>query len=306
MYRSRGGAKDPSASPEGVAGASPRSGGNPSRLRVLRSHGCGLASLKRIPESADTPAMFAARQRPLLVLEDRLLTMRLSLNTPVVATAELPNGPARAAIFAYAEGTTRRFAVAMRALRGGAAVVYELQADSPSDHDGWSVALDASLSFGESMGFLFDDEMIVDRNPGTLRRALARLRELITPGEVEDDDADVAEQIGSSSDLAEILLEDELEMRGAEPVAAAPSPPPSPAIAPGVALSKFRAGKPAAAPKPKAAPPARAASAAATASPGSTSRGGATLGRVRPKRVRADGGEGGPVVDPLLRLLADF
>jgi hypothetical protein len=255
--------------------------------------------------------MFAARQRPLLVLEDRLLTMRLSLNTPVLATAELPSGPARAAIFAYAEGTTRRFAVAVRALRGGSAVVYELQAESPPDVDGWTVALDASLSFGESMGFLFDDEMIVDRNPGTLRRALARLRELIAPGEVEDDEADASSLIGSSDDLAEILLEDELETRvpdpadapgttQPEPIAAAPpSEPPTPAIAPGVALSKFRAAKPVA--KPKAAPPV-----AASAAPGTTARGGATLGRVRPKRVRADGGEGGPIVDPLLRLLADF
>jgi len=254
--------------------------------------------------------MFAARQRPLLVLEDRLLTMRLSLNTPVLATAELPSGPARAAIFAYAEGTTRRFAVAVRALRGGNAVVYELQAESPPDADGWTVALDASLSFGESMGFLFDDEMIVDRNPGTLRRALARLRELIAPGEVEDEDADASSRIGSSDDLAEILLEDELETRVAdpasapgatqpEPIAAAPSEPPAPAIAPGVALSKFRAARPE--PKSNAVAPAGAAG-----SPGTTARGGATLGRVRPKRVRADGGEGGPIADPLLRLLADF
>jgi hypothetical protein len=159
--------------------------------------------------------------------------------------------------------------------------------------------------------------MIVDRNPGTLRRALARLRELITPGEVEDDDADASSLLGSSDDLAEILLEDELETRGMEPAAspgmtrpepiAAGPEPPSPAIAPGVALSRFRTAKPAA--TPKAAPLTRAASAAAaaaTTSPGTTSRGGTTLGRVRPKRVRADGGEGGPVVDPLLRLLADF
>jgi hypothetical protein len=259
--------------------------------------------------------MFAARQRPLLVLEDRLLTMRLSLNTPVLATAELPSGPARAAIFAYAEGTARRFAVAVRALRGGNAVVYELQSESPSDADGWTLALDASLSFGESMGFLFDDEMIVDRNPGTLRRALARLRELIAPGEVEDDDADASSLIGSSDDLAEILLDDELEMAAddptdapdttqPEPTAAAPSEPPTPAIAPGVALSKFRAAPPAskAAPKPKP----KQSPAAEPASPGATARGGATLGRVRPKRVRAEGGDGGPIVDPLLRLLADF
>jgi len=263
--------------------------------------------------------MFAARQRPLLVLEDRLLTMRLSLNTPVLATAELPSGPARAAIFAYAEGTTRRFAVAVRALRGGAAVVYELESDSPSDADGWSVALDASLSFGESMGFLFDDEMIVDRRPGTLRRALARLRELITPGEVEPEEDDLSgTQIGSSDDLAEILLDDELESLaheglGGELLEKTAPPPEAPveplAFAPGVALSKFRspkaaAEKPAKAAKSAAPAPAPEATASSTA-PGTTARG-ATLGRVRPKRVRADGGEPGRKTDPLLRLLADF
>jgi hypothetical protein len=265
--------------------------------------------------------MFAARQRPLLVLEDRLLAMRLSLNTPVLATAELPSGPARAAIFAYAEGTARRFGVAVRALRGGAAVVYELQdEDGPADADTWSVALDASLSFGESMGFLFDDEMIVDRRPGTLRRALGRLRELITPGEFHDEDEDVDGQIGSSDDLAEILLEDELESLAASappppPEATAPAPEPAAeprAFAPGVALSKFRAPeapKRAPAPAPSAAVAERTAppgtTAPGTTAPGTTGRGGATLGRVRPKRVRvAD--DGGPRTDPLLRLLADF
>lgn len=274
--------------------------------------------------------MFAARQRPLLVLEDRLLAMRLSLNTPVLATAELPSGPARAAIFAYAEGNARRFGVAVRALRGGNAVVYELQAEAPADADGFSVALDATLSFGESMGFLFDDEMIVDRRPDTLTRALHRLRELISPGQMETLDDDAVPEIGSPDDLAEILLEDELDFvsEPATPglddfappparVAVAPAPAPvpapaptpapvavvAPAFAPGVALSKFRsppppvqrpvAGAVAAAPAPE-----------APASPG-TSRGPATLGRVRPVRVRVDG-EGGPRTDPLLRLLADF
>ena len=46
-----------------------------------------------------------------------------------------------------------------------------VEEEPATDESGWSVALDASLSFGESMGFLFDDEMVVDRRPETLRRA---------------------------------------------------------------------------------------------------------------------------------------
>jgi len=194
---------------------------NPSPLRDLRRPGCHFASLKRTPPGADTPGMFAARQRPLLVVEDRLLALRLSLNTPVLSTAELPTGPARAAIAVYAEAGTRRFAVIARSLRGGVAVVYELEEEPATDESGWSVALDASLSFGESMGFLFDDEMVVDRRPETLRRALARMHALIAPPEVGDLDEISARSdtssdapgpatggptIGSSEELSEFLL----------------------------------------------------------------------------------------------------
>lgn len=249
--------------------------------------------------------MFAARQRPLLVVEDRLLALRLSLNTPVLSTAELPTGPASAAIAVYAEAGTRRFAVIARSLRGGVAVVYELEAEPATDESGWNVALDASLSFGESMGFLFDDEMVVDRRPETLRRALARMHALIAPPEVGDldeisarSDAEPAHAasdaagfaIGSPEDLSEILLEDELE--GQEAASRAPVVAPPPAAA--VPLSKFRSAPPPASP--------------ASASPEQTEpgrTGPARLGRVRPLRVRLEA-EGAPRVDPILRLLADF
>jgi len=264
--------------------------------------------------------MFAARQRPLLVLEDRLVALRLSLNTPVLATAELPSGPARAAICAWAEGTARRFAVAVRALRGGNAVIYELQLDVPADADGWSVALDASLSFGESMGFVFDDEMVVDRRPETLKRAVGRLRELTAPGELEDERPAPSEaRIGSSDDLAEILLEDELDVLAPGPDAddagstGSVEPEASfatPAFAPGVALSRFRSAPPGATTRPQ--DPARQApqvvrspAPESPAAPAHTARGAATLGRVRPMRVRVDT-ESGQQADPLLRLLADF
>lgn len=243
------------------------------------------------------------------MVEDRLLALRLSLNTPVLATAELPTGPARAAIAVYAEVGTRRFAVIARSLRGGLAVVYELEAEPATDESGWNVALDAALSFGESMGFLFDDEMVVDRRPETLRAALARMHALIAPPGVADlddmsarsdaslDDASGAPgpRIGSSADLSEILLEDELD--GNE-VASRPRTEPSP-VAPqtpapaGVSLSKFRGAPPP--PPPVEAPE--------HTEPGRT--GPARLGRVRPLRVRLEG-DGAPKVDPVLRLLADF
>jgi len=274
--------------------------------------------------------MFAARQRPLLVLEDRLLALRLSLNTPVLATEEVANGPARAAICAWAEGSARHFALAVRALRGGDAVVYELQHEVPPDADGWSVALDSALSFGESMGFVFDDEMIVDRRADTLRRAVETLRELIAPGDFvpgadeASDEAASSAQIGSPEDLAEILLEDELDALApggdgnadddtgsfAAPAPEVVAPPATPAFAPGVALSKFRgpAPKPAShdsGPAVVAAPPARPSAPESPSASAREVRGGATLGRVRPRRVRV-GGDSGDVADPLLRLLADF
>jgi len=297
VYPPRGGAKD-------RFGSLP---GNLSRRRRVPRAGCGFASLKRTLGNADMSVMFAARQRPLLLVEERLLALRLSLNTPVLATAEVPSGPARAVLAAYQEANTRRFAVIVRSLRGGAAVVYDLESEDAGDEDAWTVALDASLSFGESMGFVFDDEMLTDRRPETLRRALAALHEILAPPDVDGEDAGVdagAPKIGSPEELSEILLEDELETLEsakpsshttrrveAPPAAAAPAPAP-------VRLSKFRSPAPA----PASAPARVETQPEAEESNPGRSR---PLGRVRPVRVRVDA-EAGPKSDPLLRLLADF
>ncbi len=244
--------------------------------------------------------MFAARQRPLLVVEDRLLALRMSLNAPVLATAELVAGPARAALVVYAEGSVRSFAVIVRSLRNGASAVYELQGDDLREHSGWSVALDAALSFGESMGFLFDDEMLVDRRPETLRRAIARLHEILAPSDVVDDDAlaQSAPRV-SVDDLSEILLEDELDnaahaARGPETTGSLETA----RVVPPMLLSKFR-GAPAPAPEAVAVE-------STPAIANATTRGGATLGRVRPVRLRAPDPGAPSRVDPLVRLLADF
>ena len=288
-----------------------------SRGRELLGLACQRASLKPRACGADMHGMFAARQRPLLLVEDRLLALRMSLNAPVLATAELPAGPARAAIVVHAQGASRCFSIVVRSLRNGASVIYELEGEDLREDSGWSVALDASLSFGESMGFLFDDEMLVDRRPETLRRAITRLHEILAPPDVSDDDPLAASAPRVAVDEpGEILLEDELDnaaqhtdAQGSDatgpldaPLANSEGPAhrPLPSAQP-VQLSKFRATPPdrAAVAEPSESPP-------ASEEPAVRVHGRATLGRVRPVRRRTEGPDASAKLDPLLRLLADF
>ncbi len=284
--------------------------------------------------------MFAARQRPLVLVEDRLLALRMSLNAPVLATAELPVGPARAAIVVHTQGAVRCFSIVVRSLRNGASVIYELEGEDLREDIGWSVALDASLSFGESMGFLFDDEMLVDRRPETLRRAITRLHEILAPQDVSDDDSQpISAPRAAGDEAGEILLEDELDnampladeqgsdatgpleaprpnserpvqsprppVPASQPLRAAPGdparqPPGSARVEQPVPLSRFRA-----------IPPVVAAAMAPIENQPTTGEparvhGGATLGRVRPVRLRTVNPDAPAKLDPRLRLLADF
>ncbi len=256
----------------------------------------------------------------MLLVAERLLSLRLSMNTPVVATDELPAGPAQAAIAIHAEAGRTCFTVAVRSLRQGVSVLYELEGEDVTQRDGLTVALDASLSFGESMGFLFDDDMIVDREPATLRRAVARLREIVSAPGLDADEfsasqpgthrvsrsgthaGEPARDDGESiDDGGEILLEEAVEQVPVEPavaksdlpVAPAAGAPPATTPAPrGPMLTKFRSG-----PKP-------AESAAQTPAVRAAAAGGARLGRVQPIRLRTPGAA--PAVPALLRLLAAF
>jgi hypothetical protein len=314
---------------------------NPSCRRELLALACQRASLKPRIGGADTQRMFAARNRPLVLVEDRLLALRMSLNAPVLATAELPAGPARAAIVVHAQGASRCFSIVVRSLRNGDSVIYELEGDDLREDSGWAVALDASLSFGESMGFLFDDEMLVDRRPETLRRGLARLHEILAPPDVSDDDSQaVSAPETAAVEPTEILLEDELDhsTMGADapgsdttgPFDAPPDDSEGQAlratsddpegqalratsddpegqalrampVATPVLLSKFRAVPPV---RAEAAPPSE--SPPVPAQPAAAVRGRATLGRVRPVRLRTVDPDAPPKPDPLVRLLADF
>ena len=84
-----------------------------------------------------------------------LRALRFSLNTPVVRAADLPVAPARAALALYepAPGSFR-VVVAVRSLKTGHLLYFEPQeVFGPEDE-----VLDASMAFGEGMGFLFDDD----------------------------------------------------------------------------------------------------------------------------------------------------
>lgn len=266
---------------------------------------CVPESLKRQSLRTDTHSMFSPRERPLLLVAERLFSLRLSLNTPVVATDELPAGPARAALAIHSEAGRTRFTVAVRSLPKGVSVLYELEGEDVSQPDGFAVALDASLSFGESMGFLFDDEIITDREPTTLRRAVARLREIVSFPRLDVGDPPASELAGVEDDR-EILLEEAVEHVVAEPSPGSAAAAAAPGAAP--TLTKFRDGGSRAglsAPAPAVLPVASGRTGSSPRSdPIATAAGGARLGRVQPLRVRAPGAV--PPVPLLLRLLAAF
>jgi hypothetical protein len=101
---------------------------------------------------------FPLRSAPLDLSADRLNGLRLSLNSPVVSIEELPVGPARAAIAIHEEVDGRpNLTVGVRSLRDGAVVLFSLEGDL-REHSSLAVGIDAALSFGESMGFLFDED----------------------------------------------------------------------------------------------------------------------------------------------------
>jgi len=121
--------------------------------------------------------MFVPSQAPPELTPARLRGLRFSLNAPVVTTEVIPAGPARGALLVHRDARGR-FGVALcvRSLRTGAVVLY--RSDEGLEGDGeLSVGIDAALSFGESLGFLFDDDEL---EKGLARPvALARWQEFL-------------------------------------------------------------------------------------------------------------------------------
>jgi hypothetical protein len=122
------------------------------------------------------PMQFLPRRRPLELNAQRIRALRPSLNTPVVAMAELPAGPACAAILVHVEpGHGLQISVGVRSLASGAVALYGF--DGPISSAVVGIALDAALSFAESMGFLFDD--VIGDDASSREKAVLRWQELI-------------------------------------------------------------------------------------------------------------------------------
>ena len=133
---------------------------------------------------------FLLRGTPLDLSADRLRGLRLSLNTPVASIEELPVEPARAAIAIHDEIDGRpNITVGVCSLKSGTAVLFSFEGDL-RNHSALTNGIDAALSFGESMGFLFDeDELESDSAEEARSRALDLWLELMGPssGESEQD-----------------------------------------------------------------------------------------------------------------------
>jgi hypothetical protein len=248
---------------------------------------------------------FLPRRRPLELTAQRVRALRPSLNTPVVSAAELPVGPACAAILVHVEpGHGLQISVGVRTLACGSVAIYGF--DSPISASVVGAALDAALSFAESMGFLFDDDVVGD-DAASREKAALRWQEMIgdgvprvvpmapetdgdalfdaDSGELTDPPAEDESGSGSGEDRSGFELGDS----SAAPAAAsfrAETPP-----APGVPLSKFRVGPEGEAP---------------AAAPAGAQKRRAPLGRMRLVKRRP----GEPVQDArrawLLRLLTSF
>jgi hypothetical protein len=137
----------------------------------------------------------ATRGVPAPAPRQDLRSLRVSLNTPVVAIEDLPVGPAAAAVALHAAPGGTRLTLALRSVRTGQVVFYTPDEDwRPGD----GMALDAALSFAEGLGFLFDDDALAAG--GDPRDAARRWDEFVS--------ADAAERSGSEAESQEIWLEE--------------------------------------------------------------------------------------------------
>ena len=136
-----------------------------------------------------------------------LRALYVALNSPVVTLDSLPPGPASAAVALHEAGAS----LCVRSVRTGQARFFATTEALSAER---RVALDAALSFAESMGFLFDEDEVGARGDAGAEEAAALWRELCGEGAGPRETAE-----------PEILLD--------APVAGRPVPP-------ALMLSKFR------------------------------------------------------------------
>jgi hypothetical protein len=165
---------------------------------------CGAETLKLRAGGSDESIVFFPRTTPLAIAPAQVRGLRLSLNTPVVATEDLPIGPARAAILIHAEGSRgETVTIGIRSLRASRVVLFSIDPDV-SGEASFDVTLDAALSFAESMGFLFDEDEVGDGGAQAKTRCLGMWRDLI------GDDVSAGGK-PAAPEHDELLLEDMVE-----------------------------------------------------------------------------------------------
>ncbi len=130
------------------------------------------------------------------------------MNAPVVAIEDLPVGPAHAAV-ALSQGpdaNTVNATVAVRCARTHQ-VAFFTAGSELLELRSTSIAMEAALSFAESMGFLFDDEEVEIRGAEGSRKA-AKIWQRFVQGDPEETDLPDAPEFGQAS--VEVEHDDEL------------------------------------------------------------------------------------------------
>jgi hypothetical protein len=133
-------------------------------------------NLKPAALQSDSPGMFSTIASPPRGPRTELRVLRLSLNTPVVAIEDLPVGPAAAGVALHRGPEGTQLTLAVRSVRTGQVVFFRPD-EEWSEFHGSELALDAALSFAESMGFLFDDDLVAAG--GDARETARRWSELM-------------------------------------------------------------------------------------------------------------------------------
>ncbi len=95
----------------------------------------------------------------------------VALNRPVITVEPLPAGPISAAVALHDAGAS----LCLRCVRTGQVQLYTTTRELASER---RVALDAALSFAESMGFLFDADEVSSRGDLGAEQAALLWREL--------------------------------------------------------------------------------------------------------------------------------
>lgn len=163
--------------------------------------------LKRTPPRPDTRPMIFPAETPLDPVCHEVRALYVALNSPVVTLESLPVGPASAVVALHlADGAT----LAVRSVRTGQVAFFTSSAEL---RERPHLAVDAALSFAESLGFLFDDDEVAARGDEGTREAawlwwelLGETRETETLDEPEGDPSDPTGPVeAASSDVDDDL-----------------------------------------------------------------------------------------------------